>query len=532
MTELSNKIEILDTTLRDGAQSENISFSTADKRSIIKTLSEFGITFIEAGNPGSNPKDAEVFKAPGAYLSSLTAFGSTRKKDTNCENDTLFMSLIGCAAESVSIFGKASAFHVKEILGATPEENLSMISDSIDFAVKKGKNVLFDAEHFFDGYKADSDYAKLVIKTAAEAGASRIILCDTNGGSLPEEIADICKDIKAMPEMECIVLGIHCHNDCVLADANTLAAVRACATHIQGTFTGIGERCGNANLSVLIPVLMLKYGIECVTSDKLAELTETARKIAEIMNMRLPDGMPFVGKSAFAHKAGMHADGVLKNSATFEHIDPATVGNDRNILLSEVAGRANVIAKVKKIIENTSLAGRYDKNSPEISDLIKEIKERELMGYQYEGADASFEILVRERFGIMPEYFTLDYYKILGEKTGDAEPLTSAIIKARVGDKTKLRVHEGDGPVNAIDKALRKALSQFYPVLESVHLTDYKVRIMDGKKATAADVRVLIESSDGVKTWTTVGASTNIINASVAALIDSIKYKLLSEDKN
>jgi 2-isopropylmalate synthase len=528
-------LEILDTTLRDGAQSENISFSTADKKAIIKTLTDFGITFIEAGNPGSNPKDAEIFAAPGAYLSSLTAFGSTRKKDLSCSEDKLFMSLIDCSAKNVSIFGKASVFHVKEILGITPDENLSMISDSIDFAVKRGKNVLFDAEHFFDGYKADKDYAKLVIKTATEAGAWRIVLCDTNGGTLPEEIFDITKEVMSMPEMGGIKnlgLGIHCHNDCGLADANTLAAVRAGATHIQGTFTGIGERCGNANLSALIPVLMLKYGIECVKPEKLSELTETARKIAEIMNMRLPDDMPFVGKSAFAHKAGMHADGVLKNSATFEHIDPAAVGNDRNILLSEVAGRANVIAKVKNIIENTPLKGRYNKNSPEISDLIKEIKERELMGYQYEGADASFEILVRERFGIMPEYFSLDYYKILGEKTGDAEPLTSAIIKARVDNKTKLRVHEGDGPVNAIDKALRKALSQFYPVLESVHLTDYKVRIMDGKKATAADVRVLIESSDGARTWTTVGASTNIINASVAALIDSIKYKLLSEDKN
>jgi 2-isopropylmalate synthase len=525
-------LEILDTTLRDGAQSENISFSTADKKAIIKTLADFGITFIEAGNPGSNPKDAEIFTAPGAFLPVLTAFGSTRKKDLTCVGDKLFMSLAGSSAANVSIFGKASIFHVKEILSVTPEENLSMISDSISFACERGKNVLFDAEHFFDGYKADSEYAKLVIKTAIKAGASRIILCDTNGGSLPEEIFDICKTIMAMSEMGDVTLGIHCHNDCGLADANTLAAVRAGATHIQGTFTGIGERCGNANLSALIPVLVLKYHIECVTPEKLSMLTETARKIAEIMNMRLPDGMPFVGKSAFAHKAGMHADGVLKNSATFEHIDPVTVGNDRNILLSEVAGRANVIAKVKKIIENTPISGKYDKNSPEISDLIKEIKERELMGYQYEGADASFEILVRERFGIMPEYFSLDYYKILGEKTGDAEPLTSAIIKARVGDKTKLRVHEGDGPVNAIDKALRKALSQFYPVLESVHLTDYKVRIMDGKKATAADVRVLIESSDGVKTWTTVGASTNIINASVAALIDSIKYKLLKEDRN
>jgi 2-isopropylmalate synthase len=299
------------------------------------------------------------------------------------------------------------------------------------------------------------------------------------------------------------------------------------ATHIQGTFTGIGERCGNTNLSAVIPSLMLKRGLTCVPEKNLVKLTETARKIAEIANIRLPDGLPFVGKSAFAHKGGMHTDGVRKNPISFEHISPAAVGNERNILLSEVAGRAAVIAKVSRILTDKNV----NKDSPEISDIINTVKEREAAGYQYEGADASFEILVRERFGIMPEYFTLDYYKILGEKTGDAEPLTSAIIKARVNDKTKLRVHEGDGPVNAIDKALRKALSQFYPVLESVHLSDYKVRIIDSKEATAAIVRVLIESTDGANVWTTVGASTNIINASVSALIDSIKYKLLFEEK-
>jgi 2-isopropylmalate synthase len=519
-------IEILDSTLRDGAQSENVSFSAADKKAVIKTLADFGIPFIEAGNPGSNPKDSEVFENSGEYSRRLVAFGATRRKAMLCEDDRLFMSLIASPAKNVSIFGKASVFHATEILGVSLDENLSMISESVRFAADSGKVVFFDAEHFFDGYKADPDYALKVVLTAAEAGASRVVLCDTNGGSFPDEVSKITKAVKAALPTS-VTLGIHCHNDCGFADANAVIAVLAGATHIQGTFTGIGERCGNTNLSAVIPALMLKRGLTCVPPENLAKLTETARKIAEIANIRLPDGLPFVGKSAFSHKGGMHTDGVRKNPISFEHISPVSVGNERNILLSEVAGRAAVIAKVSRILTDKNV----NKDSPEISDIINTVKEREAAGYQYEGAEASFEILVRERFGIMPEYFTLDYYKILGEKTGDAEPLTSAIIKARVNDKTKLRVHEGDGPVNAIDKALRKALSQFYPVLETVHLSDYKVRIIDSKDATAAIVRVLIESTDGVNVWTTVGASTNIINASVSALIDSIKYKLLFEEK-
>jgi 2-isopropylmalate synthase len=522
-------IEILDSTLRDGAQSENVSFSAADKRAVIKALADFGIPFIEAGNPGSNPKDSEVFVNSSEYLDRLTAFGATRRKGMPCEADRLFMSLMDSPAKNVSIFGKASVFHAEEILGVSLDENLDMIWDSIRFAVNSRKTVFFDAEHFFDGYKADPKYALKVILTAGDCGASRIVLCDTNGGSLPDEVFEITKAVKAaLTHHPDVILGIHCHNDCGFADANAVLAVLAGATHIQGTFTGIGERCGNTNLSAVIPSLMIKRGLTCVPPENLVKLTETARKIAEIANIRLPDGLPFVGKSAFAHKGGMHTDGVRKNPVSFEHISPAAVGNERNILLSEVAGRAAVIAKVSRILTDKNV----NKDSPEISDIINTVKEREAAGYQYEGADASFEILVRERFGIMPEYFTLDYYKILGEKTGDAEPLTSAIIKARVNDKTKLRVHEGDGPVNAIDKALRKALSQFYPVLESVHLSDYKVRIIDSKEATAAIVRVLIESTDGVNVWTTVGASTNIINASVSALIDSIKYKLLFEEKD
>ncbi|MDR0903508.1 MAG: citramalate synthase [Ruminococcus sp.] len=522
-------IEILDSTLRDGAQAENVSFSAADKKAVIKALSDFGIPFIEAGNPGSNPKDSEIFSSSFDYLDRLVAFGATRRKAMPCEADRLFMSLMDSPAKNVSIFGKASVFHAKEILGVTLDENLAMISDSVRFAADSEKTVFFDAEHFYDGYKANPDYAVKVIITAANSGASRIVLCDTNGGSFPDEIFEVTRAVKtALHGFPDVILGIHCHNDCGFADANAVLAVKAGVTHIQGTFTGIGERCGNTNLSAVIPALMLKRGLNCVLPENLPKLTETARKIAEIANIRLPDGMPFVGKSAFAHKGGMHADGVRKNPVSFEHIKPASVGNERNILLSEVAGRAALIAKVSKILTDRVI----DKDSPEISDLISTVKERELGGYQYEGAGASLEILVRERFGIMPEYFTLDYYKILGEKTGDAEPLTSAIIKARVNDKTKLRVHEGDGPVNAIDKALRKALSQFYPVLETVHLSDYKVRIIDSKEATAAIVRVLIESTDGVNVWTTVGASTNIINASVSALIDSIKYKLLLEEKD
>jgi 2-isopropylmalate synthase len=364
------------------------------------------------------------------------------------------------------------------------------------------------------------------------------VLCDTNGGSFPDEIYEITKAaVGFFDGNENIKIGIHCQNDCGCADANVYAAVRAGATHIQGTFTGIGERCGNTNLSAVIAALSIKKGYECVPD--LTKLTGTARKIAEITNIKLPDDLPFVGKSAFSHKGGMHADGVIKNPVSYEHINPALVGNERNILLSEVAGRAAVLRRVEQIAErlkalipSEKLTHILSKDSPEIQDILATVKERESRGYQYEGADASFEILVRERLGVAPEYFALDYYQIHGGKTGDAEPLTNAIIKARVGELTKLRVHEGDGPVNAVDKALRKALSQFYPVLEDVRLTDYKVRIMDSKKATGADVRVLIESTDGNSVWTTVGASTNIINASVAALIDSIKYKLLLEDTN
>jgi 2-isopropylmalate synthase len=522
-------LEILDSTLRDGAQGENVNFSAADKTAVIKTLADFGVAYIEAGNPGSNPKDAEIFKTSAKldlHGSKLVAFGSTRRKGIKCEDDTLLNALVNAETEIVSIFGKASVFHAKEILGVSLEENLLMIEESVSYAVKHGKTVFFDAEHFFDGYKADPDYILTVLKTAVKAGATRVVLCDTNGGTFPDEIYSITKTV--VEEIACAI-GIHCHNDCGCAEANVYAAVAAGATHIQGTFTGIGERCGNTNLSTVIPALELKRGIKCVPEGNLERLTETARKIAEIANIRLSDGMPFVGKSAFAHKGGMHTDGVRKNPVSFEHINPAFVGNERNILLSEVAGRAALLSKVAKIAAAAGVKDRFDKSSPEIIEILDTIKKREQLGFSYEGADASFEILVREQLNIMPEYFVIDYYKISADKYVEYEPLTGAVIKAHVGDKTKIRAHEGDGPVNAMDKALRKALSQFYPVLDEVHLSDYKVRIMDSKKATAADVRVLIESTDGVNVWTTVGASTNIINASVAALIDSIKYKLLLE---
>jgi 2-isopropylmalate synthase len=520
-------LEILDSTLRDGAQGENVNFSAADKIAVIKTLAAFGIPFIEAGNPGSNPKDAETFeKASKLALngSKLVAFGATRRKHTRPEEDKLFSALINAPTDIVSIFGKASLFQATEILGVTKEENLSMIADSISFAVKAGKTVFFDAEHFFDGYKQNADYALTVLKTAAEAGAKRLVLCDTNGGSFPDEIYEITKTVVGL---DLTAVGIHCHNDLGCAEANVYAAVRAGANHIQGTFTGFGERCGNTNLSVVIPALQLHRGLKSVPDENLPLLTETARKIAEIANVRLSDGMPFVGTSAFAHKGGMHTDGVRKNPSSFEHINPAAVGNDRSIILSEVAGRAALLSKINAVIED----GNFSKDSPEVADILDTVKKREHEGYQYEGADASFEILVRQKLGLMPVYFEIDYYKISADKYIDYEPLTSVTIKAHVGDKTKIRAHEGDGPVNAIDKALRKALSQFYPVLDAVRLTDYKVRIMDSKKATGADVRVLIESTDGTDVWTTVGASTNIINASVFALIDSITYKLLLEDK-
>jgi 2-isopropylmalate synthase len=519
-------VQIFDSTLRDGAQSENVNFSVEDKFHVVKALDEFGVTFIEAGNPASNPKDMEFFKKVGNLQlknSKLVAFGSTRRKNITCGEDGNVCVLAGANVEYVSVFGKSWDMHATQIIGTTLEENLAMIYDTIKYLTDSGKKVFFDAEHYFDGYKANPEYALETLRTAEKAGAVGVVLCDTNGGCFPDEISAITAEaVKAVS----VDVGIHCHNDSGCAVANSIAAVNAGAVQIQGTLTGIGERCGNTNLASVIAGLQLKKGIHCVPEENIPDLTRLARYIAEVSNMKLSDNMPYVGKSAFSHKGGMHADGVMKNPKSFEHTPPESVGNKRNILLSEVAGRSAILHRINEI------APELTKDSPQTKELIDLLKDMEFKGYQYEAAEASFELLVKKHLCRMNNYFGIDYFKIIGEKSGDFQNPSSAIVKIKVGDKTEIAADEGDGPVNAIDKALRQALTVFYPSIAEIHLTDYKVRVVDGNAATAAMVRVLIESTDGKDVWTTVGASTDIINASVTALVDSLEYKLMKDEKS
>lgn len=519
------EVQIFDSTLRDGAQGENVNFSVDDKFNLMKALDDFGVAFIEAGNPASNPKDMDFFKKAEGYPlknSKLVAFGSTRRKNVTCEEDTLLKQLADTNVDYVAVFGKSWDMHVTEIIHATLEENLEMISDTVKYLTQKGKNVFFDAEHFFDGYKANPDYAIKTILAAQNAGAKAIVLCDTNGGCYPHEIGEITEDVVKRVSIE---VGIHCHNDTGCAVANSIAAVKSGATQIQGTIIGIGERCGNANLTTLIGGLQGKLGIKCVPEENLCNLTQVARQSAEICNMKLLNAMPFVGKSAFAHKGGMHSDGVKKNPISFEHITPDSVGNQRNILLSEVAGRSAILHRINQIVPNLT------KDSAETKAIIEMLKDKEYNGYQYEAADASFEILVKKYLRQMDSFFDIVYFKIIGEREGKDSNPSTAIVKVSVNGNTELSCDEGDGPVNAIDKALRRALTVFYPAVANMHLIDYKVRVVDGSAATAANVRVLIESTDGINTWTTVGASTDIINASVTALVDSIEYKLMMDLK-
>lgn len=517
------KIEIFDSTLRDGAQGEGICFSTDDKIKILRRLDKFGVSYIEAGNPASNPKDLEFFhKAEkiGLTHSRLVAFGSTRRKNIRVEDDENIAALLQTNTKFITIFGKSWDMHVTCILNTTLEENLAMISDTISYLLHKGKSVIFDAEHFFDGYRENPEYALKTLKAAEKAGAEVLNLCDTNGGTFPDEIAAAIKEVKKQVHVK---IGIHCHNDNGCAVAGTLAAVKAGATHIQGTFTGCGERCGNANLSTVIADLQLKLGKNCVPQESLVHLTKTARYIAEIANIKLPNVMPYVGSSAFSHKGGMHADGVAKNPKSFEHIPPETVGNVRNFPLSEVSGRSTVLSKL--LAFDPSL----EKDSPETKRITEKIKQLEHDGYRFEAAAASFEMLVLKELGKFKPFFQIDYYKIISSlerETGDVDKAT-AVIKVKVGDRYEITADEGDGPVNAIDKALRKALEVFYPILGTMRLADFKVRVINNGASTAAVTRVLIESTNGEYTWTTVGASADIINASMIALIDSLEYMLL-----
>ncbi|NLZ45944.1 MAG: citramalate synthase [Clostridiales bacterium] len=515
------KLYLFDSTLRDGAQGENVNFSVMDKVNIVKALDDLGVSYIEAGNPFSNPKDVEFFeKVADLELKSaqIVAFGSTRRVGVDVRQDKSVEVMAKINVKTVAIFGKSWDLHATEVLHTTLEENIAMITDTIKYLKDNGKDVFFYAEHFFDGCKNNPEYAFEVLQAAQNAGASYAILCDTNGGCFPFEIESWTK--KAVNALS-IPVGIHCHNDTDCAVANTIAGVMAGAEQIHGTFIGIGERCGNTCLATLIPNLQIKLGYDLIPEENLKKLTICARYISDISNITLEDNLPYVGKSAFAHKGGMHIDGVTKLPKSFEHICPEQVGNQRQFLLSEVSGKSAVLQKLK------NFAPQITKESPELVEILAMLKEQEQKGYQYEAASASFELLVRKFLGDFKPYFSIEYFKIISEPVDTANTPGSGLIKLKVGDQYKIAADEGNGPVNAIDKALRAALVEFYPDLEGFRLIDYKVRVVDTTSATAAAVRVLVESTDGTDVWTTVGSSTDIINASVMALVDSIEYKLL-----
>ncbi len=519
-------VEILDSTLRDGAQGEGISFSVEDKLHIVSLLDRLGVAYIEAGNPGSNPKDLEFFHRAahmGLRHASLVAFGSTRRKGISVEEDSNVKALLSAQTETVCIFGKCWKLHVDEILKTSREENLSMIGDTVKFLVSEGKQVFFDAEHFFDGYKDDPEFAMEALMAAVRNGASAVVLCDTNGGSFPMEISEITKRVVLACREYGVEVGIHTHNDIGMAVANSVLAVQAGASQVQGTYLGFGERCGNAALSTVVATLQLKAGMSCIPEENLPLLTQTARSVAEIANVTLRTTEPYVGSSAFAHKAGMHADGVLKLPRSFEHVPPEKVGNERRFLMSEMSGRTAVLEKIQRI------RPELRRDSPETFAVMEALKGLEAKGYQFEGADSSFELLIRKNTGEYRPFFELIHYKIISTRPADLDCSATAAIKVRVGDKVQLMAAEGNGPVNALDKALRFALEVFYPQLRQVHLIDYKVRVLDSKDATAAVVRVLITSTDGKNVWTTIGVSGDVLEASWLALVDSVEYKLIRD---
>jgi 2-isopropylmalate synthase len=520
-------VAIFDSTLRDGSQGEGISFSVGDKIKIVEALDLLGVSYIEAGNPGSNPKDLEFFeraKQLSLKHSTIVAFGSTRRKGIKASEDTNLQSLAAAGTPAVSIFGKSWDFHVTDIIRTTLEENLRMIEDSVRFIVDNGSAVFYDAEHYYDGYVANPEYAKATLQAALKGGASVLVLCETRGGMIPSEVHRITAEtIQAFPGVE---FGIHAHDDIGCGVANSIAAVEAGATQVQGTLLGFGERCGNANLASIIGILETKMDRPCLNGESLEHLTRISRRVAEISNVRISGRTPFIGKSAFAHKGGMHIDGVQKNPLSFEHIDPLQVGNERRLLMSEVAGRALMLRRIARV------APHLDKDDPVTVSLMDELKRLEAEGYQFEGAESSFDLVIRRHLNMYTPYFSLVHYQTIGSSPY-VDLLTDAshsvVVKVKVAGKSAITAAEGQGPVNALDKALRKVLEQFYPSLKSVHLTDYKVRVLDSAGATASKVRVLIESTDGVRTWSTIGVSKDIIEASWFALSDSIEYKLIAD---
>ena len=520
---MTRHIEIYDTTLRDGSQGEGVSFSLQDKLLIAQRLLELGFDYVEGGYPLSNDKDAQFFQRAtreSASKGRLTAFGMTRRKGVTPADDPGMKALVASGTDVITIVGKTSDFHVTEVLRAGLDENLQMIAETVGYLCQAGRKVIYDAEHFFDGWKANRDYALKTVQAAAEAGASLVVLCDTNGGSLPEEIAERTRAVAAeLP----VPVGIHCHNDCELAVANSLAAVEAGAVHVQGTINGIGERCGNADLiSVIANLAFKKEGYDVLRPESLARLTELSRYIYELANMNFRSNQPFVGQSAFAHKGGMHVHAVARAASSYEHMAPEQLGNERRFLVSELSGRSNIMALTAK--------HHLEHDRALMDKILARVVAMENEGYQFEAAEGSFDLLVQRCAGTFRPHFERLNFHVTVEADGDQELTTEATVKLRVGDAIRHEVAEGDGPVNALDAALRKALTVTFPSLERMHLVDYKVRVINSEAATAAGVRVVIESRDEHDVWGTVGVSENIIEASWIALTDSIEFKLCKDE--
>lgn len=520
------KVIFYDTTLRDGAQGESVHFSMEDKLLIVKKLDSLGLDYIEGGWPGSNPKDHEFYQAAAKLKlkhAKLTAFGSTRRANNSPAGDKTLNDLLATQTPVVTIFGKSWDFHAREVLKISLAENLQLIEDSVAYLRQKGKEVIYDAEHFYDGFKANPGYALETLKAAARGGANSLTLCDTNGGTLPLEAVDIFNRVKAEFSLP---IGVHFHNDSGTAVASSIMSVQSGAAHVQGTFNGYGERCGNANLSSIIPTLIIKLGYETMLEPNLQSLTEVSRFISELTNLHHDERQPYVGASAFAHKAGTHHDAIIKNPLTLEHIRPEQVGNERRFLLSDQAGRSTVLHKLKEILPETK------KDDPQVLNLTNDLKKLENLGYQFEAAEASFDLVIKKAFNLYEKVFNLEGFRIIVEKRGDHPVFSEATIKVGVGNETEITAAEGEGPVNALDSAIRKALHRFYPEISDIKLVDYKVRVLEEKRGTAAKVRVLIESSDGKDSWGTVGVSEDIIEASWEALVDSIEYGILHKNSS
>lgn len=522
---MSKKVFLYDTTLRDGAQAEGISYSLRDKIRIAKKLDGFGIHFIEGGWPYSNPKDEEFFnyfKKHPLKNAKLVAFGSTKHPKSSPGNDKNLKSLLSAGTEYITIFGKSWKLHVKEVLRTSLSDNLSMISSSVEHLKKKKRKVFYDAEHFFDGYKDDPDYAVKTLQAAESSGADVLVLCDTNGGTLPSEIKRIIEQVKKKVNSP---LAIHAHNDMGLAVANSVAAVESDCIQVQGTMNGNGERCGNADLVSIIPIIKLKLKNNVISAQKLKKLTEISHFISEVSNVKHPDNHPFVGRSAFAHKGGVHINAMEKNSEAYEHIVPSLVGNQRRLLVSELSGKT-VITKAAK-----EMSYDLEKKSPKTAKIHKQLQDLENRGYQFEVADASFKLILERELKKYKKFFHLLGFRVIIEKRENGSLISEGTIKLKVNGVFQYTAAEGDGPVNALDGALRKALVDFYPSLKKMHLSDFKVRVLEEERGTAASVRVLIESQDEEETWSTVGVSENIVEASWQALVDSVEYKLLKEKR-